>query len=61
MKLRGYNGQNYLFGVKRLFADINQAESKYLLKNNAIYIILIKKDNKHWDQIAFKEGKVCSL
>ena len=25
MKLRGYNGQNYIFGIKKLFGDINQA------------------------------------
>ena len=58
MKLRGYNGQNYLFAVKKLFAEINTTESKFLLKNNSIYIILIKKDNKAWDQIAWKENKV---
>ena len=52
--MRGYNGQNYIFGIKKLFAEINPLESKYLLKNNYIYIILIKKDNKTWDQVAYK-------
>lgn len=58
MKLRGYNNQNLIFAIKALFADINPAESKFLIKNNSVYLILIKKENKNWDQIGFKENKV---
>ena len=31
-----------------------------MLKNNAIYLVLVKKENKHWDQVAYKESKVSS-
>ena len=54
MKLRGYNNQNLIFAIKKLCGEINPAESKFLLKNNSIKIILTKKENKHWDQMAFK-------
>ena len=58
MKLKGYNKLNHIFGIKKLCGEIKPAECKFLLKNNTIYLILIKKDTKSWDQIAFKESKV---
>lgn len=65
MRLNGYRQQNYIFAIKKLFGEIKSAESKFILKANEIRIILIKKENKNWDQIQFKEDKVvdslCSL
>ena len=57
MKMRGYNGQNLIFAIRKLSGDIKPEECKYMLKNNAIYLILTKKENKHWDQVAWKESK----
>lgn len=59
MKVKGYKGQNHIFAIKKLFAEINPEESKFVLKNNSISLILVKKEKKHWDQIQFKEDKVC--
>ena len=61
MKLRGYNGQNLIFAIRKLFADIDPTESKYLLKNNAIYLVLHKKEKKNWDQVAYKDNKVICI
>jgi hypothetical protein len=58
LRLRGYRGQNYIFGIKKLCGDINAVESKYLLKKNGITIVLVKKDTKSWAQLPFKEEKV---
>ncbi len=58
MRLKGYNGFNHIFAIKRLFGEIKPEECKFLLKNNGITIIMKKKDNKNWDQIQFKEEKV---
>jgi len=58
MKIRGYKSQNHIFAIKKLFAEIIPADCKYILKNNSITITLIKKENKSWSQIHFKEDKV---
>ena len=58
MRIKGYRNQNMMFGVKKLFAEINPATSKFLLKNNGVTIIMFKKDKKQWDQLPFKENKV---
>lgn len=58
LKLRGYKGQNYIFSIKKLFAEIIPGDSKYILKNNSLNIVLVKRDNKSWSQISFKEDKL---
>jgi calcyclin binding protein len=58
LRLRGYRGQNYIFSVKKLFAEIVTADSKYLLKNNSLTLVLVKRENKSWTQIAYKEDKL---
>lgn len=43
MRLKGYKGQNHIFAIKRLFAEIKPEESKFVLKNNSVTLVLIKK------------------
>jgi calcyclin binding protein len=57
MRLRGYKNQNYIFSIKRLFGEILPNDSKYVLKNNSIYITLVKKENKTWAQLPYKDDK----
>lgn len=57
MRLRGYRNQNLIFSIKKLFGEIVPGESKYVLKNNSVTITLVKKENKSWTQLAFKEDK----
>ena len=38
--------------------EINPAECKFILKNNGVTIVIVKKDSKSWSQLAFKEDKV---
>lgn len=54
LRLRGYRGQNFIFSIKKLFAEIVPGDSKYLLKNNTLTLVLVKKDNKSWSQLAYK-------
>lgn len=58
MRLRGYKGQNHIFAIKKLFGEVKPEESKFVLKNNSLTLILVKKDKKNWDQVQFKEDKV---
>jgi calcyclin binding protein len=58
LRLKGYRGHNHIFSIKKLFAEIVPAESKFLLKNNTLTLVIIKKDNKSWSQLAFKEEKI---
>lgn len=58
MRLKGYKNQNYIFSIKRLFAEIVPTESKYVLKNNSLTVVLIKKEDKSWSQMAYKEDKL---
>jgi calcyclin binding protein len=57
-RLRGYRNQNLIFSIKRLFGEIIPSESKYLLKNNSLNLVLTKRENKSWSQVAFKEEKL---
>ncbi len=58
LRLKGYRGQNHIFSIKRLFAPIVPADSKFLLKNNTLTLVIVKKENKSWSQLAFKEDKI---
>jgi calcyclin binding protein len=58
LRLKGYRGQNHIFSIKRLFAQIVPGESKFLLKNNTLTLVIVKKENKSWSQLAFKEEKI---
>ena len=61
MKIRGYRNQNHILAIKKLYGEILPSDCKYILKNNSITITLIKKENKSWTQIHFKEDKVSNL
>ncbi len=58
MKILGYKGLNHIFAIKKLFGEIITSECKYNVKNNSIFITLIKRENKSWTQMAYKEDKV---
>jgi hypothetical protein len=58
LRLRGYKGQNYIFAIKKLFADIITSDSKYTVKNNMVTLTLVKKDSKSWSQLPYKDEKV---
>ncbi|CAD8076179.1 unnamed protein product [Paramecium sonneborni] len=55
VKIQNYKGINQRFGIKKTFDDLKDRECSVKTTNNSLIINLIKKENKHWDQLAFKE------
>ena len=49
LKIRNYEGKNWLFGIGKTHYKINPEQCKFTVKPNKIYITLrkIKKDD-HW-------------
>ncbi|CAD8060429.1 unnamed protein product [Paramecium primaurelia] len=55
VKILNYKGINQRFGIKKTFDDLKDRECSIKTTNNSLIINLIKKENKHWDQLAYKE------
>ncbi|CAD8166229.1 unnamed protein product [Paramecium octaurelia] len=55
VKILNYKGINQRFGIKKTFDDLKDRECSVKTTNNSLVVNLIKKENKHWDQLAYKE------
>ncbi|CAD8145634.1 unnamed protein product [Paramecium octaurelia] len=55
VKVKGFKGLNHRFSIKKTFDELKDKECSIKVTNNSIVISLIKKDQKNWDQLNFKE------
>ncbi|CAD8158713.1 unnamed protein product [Paramecium pentaurelia] len=55
VKVKGYKGLNHRFSIKKTFDELKDKDCSIKVTNNSIVINLIKKDQKNWDQLNFKE------
>lgn len=58
MKIRDYKKGNFIFAIRKLCAPIEAETCTYLVKSNSICLTIIKKENKHWPQLQYKEDTV---
>ncbi|CAD8058503.1 unnamed protein product [Paramecium primaurelia] len=55
IKIKGYKGVNQRFSIRKTFDELKDKECSIKVTNNSVVINLIKKDQKHWDQLNFKD------
>lgn len=58
VRIRGYKKLDYIFAIKHLCGEVLPEQCKFILKTNTLTLVLVKKENKHWGQLPFKEEKV---
>ncbi|CAD8074762.1 unnamed protein product [Paramecium sonneborni] len=55
VKIKGFKGLNQRFSIKKTFDELKDKECSIKVTNNSIVLNLIKKDQKNWEQLNFKE------
>ncbi|CAD8070212.1 unnamed protein product [Paramecium sonneborni] len=58
VKIKGFKGLNQRFSIKKTFDELKDKECSIKVTNNSIVLNLIKKDQKNWEQLNYKEKLV---
>ncbi|CDU20895.1 hypothetical protein YYC_01696 [Plasmodium yoelii 17X] len=61
IKIHNLDLKNYRFCIKKLYDKIIPNKCSIKIKKDLIQVYLIKQDNKHWDNLHFKESPMSKI